>query len=61
MVTGTVEIPVDVIVPLDDPFLSPALNQGVEEFAPQVRFTAVDAGYWWPATHPADLADRMRQ
>ena len=60
-VLGTVEIPVDVIVPLRDPFLSPALNQGVEEFAPLVRFTAVDAGHWWPATHPADFAARIRQ
>ena len=60
-VQGTVDIPVDVIVPLHDPFLSPALNQGVEEFAPNVRFTAVDAGHWWPATHPGDFAARIRE
>ena len=59
-VLGTVQIAVDVIVPLHDPFLSPALNQGVEEFAPQVRFTVVDAGHWWPASHAADLAARLR-
>lgn len=58
---GTVQVPVDVIVPLHDPFLSPALNQGVESFAPNVRFTAVDAGHWWPATHAADLAARLRE
>ena len=58
---GPVEVPVDVIVPLRDPFLSPALNQGVEKFAPGVRFTAVDAGHWWPATHPEDFAARIRE
>ncbi|MFZ3453244.1 alpha/beta fold hydrolase [Arthrobacter sp. 7Tela_A1] len=58
---GAVQIPVDVMVPLRDPFLSPALNQGVEEFAPRVRFTAVDAGHWWPASHAADLAARIRE
>ena len=55
-----VPIPVHVVVPLRDPFLSPGLNQGVDRFAPRVRFTAVDAGHWWPATHPADLADVIR-
>lgn len=59
-VPGPVLIPVDVIVPLRDPFLSPALNQGVERFAPKARFTAVDAGHWWPATHAADLAAWIR-
>ena len=58
---GRVELPVHVMVPLHDPFLSPALNQGVEEFAPNVRFTAVDAGHWWPATHPEDFAARIRE
>lgn len=53
-------VPVEVVVPLRDPFLSPALNQGVEEFAPRVRFTAVDAGHWWPASHAGDLAGRIR-
>ena len=56
-----VDLPVDVIVPLRDPFLSPALNQGVERFAPKAKFTAVDAGHWWPATHARDLAFRLRE
>lgn len=59
-VHGTVRVPVDVVVPLRDPFLSPALNQGVEQFAPDIRFTAVDAGHWWPVTHAGDLATRIR-
>ena len=55
-----VQVPVHVVVPLRDPFLSPRLNQGVTDFAPLARFTAVDAGHWWPATHAPELAGMIR-
>ncbi|WP_244208189.1 hypothetical protein [Arthrobacter oryzae] len=59
--TGRVGIPVHVVVPLKDPFLSPALVKGLEAWVDDVTITRVDAGHWWPAARPADFAELLRQ
>lgn len=51
-----VEIPVHVVLPDKDPFLSPNLTSSLEKWAPQSTVTRVDGGHWWPETHAADLA-----
>ncbi|MCC9205992.1 alpha/beta fold hydrolase [Arthrobacter sp. zg-Y769] len=48
--------PVQVIVPLKDPFLSPKLVSGLQERFPRVEITKVDAGHWWPERSSADFA-----
>lgn len=58
---GRVSIPVHVVVPLKDPFLSPALIKGLEAWVDDVTVTKVDSGHWWPATRPAEFAALLRQ
>lgn len=49
-------VPVHVVVPDKDPFLSAHLLEGLENRAPELTITHVNAGHWWPETHPYDLA-----
>ncbi|CAA9236501.1 MAG: Oxidoreductase, short-chain dehydrogenase/reductase family [uncultured Arthrobacter sp.] len=56
-----VTVPVHVVVPVKDPFLSPALIEGLGEWVEDLRVTRVDAGHWWPETRPADFADLLRR
>jgi pimeloyl-ACP methyl ester carboxylesterase len=49
-------IPVHVVVPDKDPFLSPHITDGLENWVSQLTITHVDAGHWWPETHARDLA-----
>jgi pimeloyl-ACP methyl ester carboxylesterase len=51
-----VSIPVNVVVPDKDPFLSPHLADGLENWASQLTIIHVDAGHWWPETHAPELA-----
>jgi len=55
-----VSIPVHVVVPVKDPFLSPRLVDGLENWVHELAVTYVDAGHWWPATHAPDLARLLR-
>ncbi len=55
-----VTVPVHVVVPVQDPFLSPALVEGLGEWVEDLRVTRVDAGHWWPETRPDDFADLLR-
>ncbi|WP_246165559.1 alpha/beta fold hydrolase [Arthrobacter yangruifuii] len=48
--------PVQVIVPLKDPFLSPKLVSGLQEHFPGVTVTRVHAGHWWPERRSEDFA-----
>ncbi len=57
---GRGRIPVQVVVPLKDPFLSPALVDGLGEWVDNLTVTTVRAGHWWPATRPADFAALLR-
>jgi pimeloyl-ACP methyl ester carboxylesterase len=56
-----VTVPVHVVVPLKDPFLTPALVEGLESWVDDVTVTRVDGGHWWPVTRPAEFAALLRQ
>jgi pimeloyl-ACP methyl ester carboxylesterase len=56
-----VTVPVQVVVPLKDPFLAPGLVEGLEAWVDDVKVTRVDGGHWWPATRPAEFAALLRQ
>ena len=51
---------VQVVVPVRDPFLSPALAEGLEEWVEDLTVIRVDAGHWWPASRPAEFAGLLR-
>ena len=50
------DIPVQVIVPTRDPFVSPALLDGIERVAPKLWRRRVRAGHWVQRSHPDLLA-----
>jgi len=51
------DLPVQVIVPTRDPFVLPALLDGIEKIAPNLWRRRVRAGHWVQKTHP-DLVAR---
>ncbi|MCW2132336.1 hypothetical protein B0G38_001499 [Arthrobacter sp. VKM Ac-2550] len=53
-------VPVQVIVPRRDPFLSPNLVDGLEDWVTQLKISEVDAGHWWPAEDGEALARMLR-
>jgi pimeloyl-ACP methyl ester carboxylesterase len=55
-----VRIPVQVVVPLKDPFLSPHLVEGLELWVEDLTVIRVNSGHWWPATRPLELAELLR-
>ncbi|MEC5179442.1 alpha/beta fold hydrolase [Arthrobacter sp. CG_A4] len=55
-----VAMPVQVVVPRRDPFLSPDLVDGLETWVDDLTVVPVDAGHWWPATRPAEFAALLR-
>jgi pimeloyl-ACP methyl ester carboxylesterase len=50
-------VPVQLIVPTRDPYLSPRLYDDLDRWAPVLRRRTVDAGHWLPLTRPDRLAD----
>jgi pimeloyl-ACP methyl ester carboxylesterase len=57
---GTTSVPVQLVVPTKDPFLSPAVYADVSEFAPDVRRVDVVAGHWVVQSQPGVVADTIR-
>lgn len=55
------QVPAAVVVPLRDVALLPALVDGVGSWVPRFQRMEVDAGHWWPYTHPRDCAARLRK
>jgi pimeloyl-ACP methyl ester carboxylesterase len=53
--------PVQLIVPLNDPFLSPKIYSDLEQWAPQLWRREVRAGHWFPLTQPDQLADLVTE
>lgn len=49
-------MPVQLIIPQWDRFLSPAVYEGIEALAPRLRRRTIEAGHWVPRTHPDQLA-----
>jgi pimeloyl-ACP methyl ester carboxylesterase len=56
-----VSIPVHVVVPVRDIFLSPKLIDGLENWVARLTVTKVKAGHWWPATHASDFAQLLQE
>jgi len=54
-----VTIPVHVIVPLKDPFLSPYLVDGLEEWVEDLTVTSVPGSHWWVASRPRAFAELL--
>lgn len=52
-------LPVQLIVPLRDKYVTPALVSTVEAFATDLTRVEMDAGHWLPQTHPDELARRV--
>ncbi|MCQ1948242.1 alpha/beta fold hydrolase [Arthrobacter sp. zg-Y1116] len=48
--------PVQVVVPVRDPFLSPKLVSGLDSRFPRVEVREVAAGHWWPERSSEDFA-----
>ena len=55
-----VSIPVQVVVPVRDPFVAPALVEGLEEWVEDLTVIRVDSGHWWPASRPAEFVELLR-
>ncbi|MDN3482109.1 alpha/beta fold hydrolase [Arthrobacter sp. APC 3897] len=55
------EVPVHVVVPLHDPFLSPRLTDGLREEVKDLRISAVDGGHWWPVENSGAFCRLLRQ
>lgn len=55
-----VRIPVQVVVPLRDAFLSPHLMEGLADWVDDLTVVRVDGGHWWPASRPAEFAKLLR-
>ncbi|MEQ1440704.1 alpha/beta fold hydrolase [Fontimonas sp. SYSU GA230001] len=53
------DLPVQLIVPLRDPFVSPALFEGIERWVPQLSRTDVDGGHWLPLSAPDLVAEQI--
>jgi hypothetical protein len=45
-------VPVQLIIPTLDVFLSPRLHDGLERWAPQLTRRTLPAKHWVPRTHP---------
>jgi pimeloyl-ACP methyl ester carboxylesterase len=56
----TTTVPVQLVVPTKDAFLSPAIYADIAEFAPDVRRVDVVAGHWVVRTQPELVADTVR-
>lgn len=54
-------IPVQLIVPTHDAFLTPAIYADAGEFASHLKRIDVLAGHWVPRTHPDLLAQRISE
>lgn len=57
---GTTSVPVQLVVPTKDAFLSPAIYADIADFAPDVRRVDVVAGHWVVQSQPGLIADTVR-
>ena len=53
--------PVQLVIARRDPFVTAALYEGLEHWAPQLSRVTVDAGHWLPLTQPDWLATQIQQ
>jgi len=57
---STTAVPVQLIVPTKDAFITPAMFEDVETFAPNLRRLDVVANHWVVQTQPQMVADAVR-
>lgn len=53
-------VPVQLIIPSRDHFLSPDLYRDIAKWAPNNRICHINGGHWLPLTHPDELAELVR-
>jgi NAD(P)-dependent dehydrogenase (short-subunit alcohol dehydrogenase family)/pimeloyl-ACP methyl ester carboxylesterase len=53
------DVPVQLIVPLRDRFVTPQLFDDLPQWAPKLWRSNVDAGHWLQVSHPQLVADRI--
>jgi hypothetical protein len=58
---GHTATPVQIIVPMKDRYVTPALLDGLESWSPLVWRREVDAGHGIIRTHPKEIATWVRQ
>lgn len=51
------DVAVQLIVPVDDPFVTPALLDGIEAIAPNLTRLDVPGGHWLPRSHPVEVSE----
>lgn len=56
---GTTKVPVQLIVPIKDDFVTPAVYANVADFAPGVSRIDIVAGHWVIRTHPDVVAGKI--
>ena len=54
-------VPVYVIQPEDDQFVSPQLSEELDRWVPRLKRDCVPGHHWQVLAHPADLAERVDQ
>ncbi len=52
----TTEVPVQVVIPVDDPFVTARLAESALPYARDLRFARLRARHWAPVTHPDEIA-----
>lgn len=55
------EIPVQLIVATQDPFVTPQLLEDLPQWAPNLWRSTINAGHWLPLTNAAFVASKVRQ
>jgi pimeloyl-ACP methyl ester carboxylesterase len=58
--SAPVEIPVQVIVPSGDRYVSPDLQTELQGWVRDLSVVTMDGGHWLMLSHPTELADRIR-
>lgn len=59
--TPTVDHPVQLLVPTEDPFVSPAIFDNLSDHVPNLTREEVRSGHWLPLSDPALVAGRVRR
>lgn len=55
------DVPVQLVIPLRDRYVTPALLEGLEEWSSAMWRRPVDAGHWVIRTNPGLIADAVRE
>lgn len=53
--------PVQLLIPLQDRFISPALYDDLHRWVPQLTRQTFQAGHWLPLSHPSEMAGAVRR